>query len=146
MRRIKLRLVDRREIFREGLARVLAEQPSIEVVGTCACSSEAIEKARDRQPDVVLIDTELEEGECVEVTRCICELLPSTRILVLTHSEKDHDLLATINAGARGYVSKDITVDDLVKAITIVADGGVIVSSPMAVSGFCAFNSCSISS
>jgi len=129
---MKLLLVDKREIFLEGLARVLADKPGIEVVGKCLSGSEAIEKASEVRPDVLLIDTELPEGECVETTRSICQILPSTRVLVLTHSEADHDLFSTIRAGARGYISKDIGVDNLIKALTLVARGEVIVSSPVA--------------
>lgn len=96
------------------------------------CASEAIQKAGELQPDVVLIDTELEENGYIQVIRSICKLPLHTRSLVFTHSEKEHDLLTTMKVGARGYVSKDVTINDLVKAITVVADGGVIVSPSMA--------------
>jgi len=132
VRKTKVLLVDKREIFREGLARLLSEKPDIEVLATCGCSSEAIEKAQIFHPDVVIIDTELEENGCAEATRCISEYLPSVKIIILTHSEEDSDLLSTFEAGAKGYVSKDLTIDDLIKTITLVLDGAVIISAPMA--------------
>jgi DNA-binding NarL/FixJ family response regulator len=129
---LKLLLVDKRPLFREGLAKLLNENPGIDEVIICACGSEAIEKIKNFKPDVVLMDTELGEGESVETTKCICKLLPSVRILVVTHSEEELDLFSLIQAGARGYISKDVTVGELLRAINIVADGGIIVSSPMA--------------
>ena len=77
-RRIKVLLVDKRELFAEGLRRVLADRPDIEVVGICLSGSEAVQKAREVQPDIVLIDTQLPEGECVETTRRINTIEPRT--------------------------------------------------------------------
>lgn len=129
---MKVLLLDKREIFLEGLARVLADKPGMEVVGTCRSCIEAIKKARETQPDIIIIDTELPTGECMEATRTISELLPGAKALILTHSEADEDLFSAIKMGATGYVTKDATIDDLVQAINVVANGGVIISPPMA--------------
>lgn len=130
---MKLLLVDKREIFREGLARILADQPGIESVKTCSYVSEIIGQIREVQPDIVIIDIELEEDNCLELARRIYELLPRTRILILTHSEQNCDVFSAIKAGAYGYLSKDITIDELVEAIRIVAHGGIIISPQVAV-------------
>ena len=125
-------LADKREIFREGVARLLEKEPSVEVVSVCCSGPEVIESARKHQPDVMLIDTELPECSTVGIIRTVRECLPNLGIIVLTHSESDSDLLSTIQAGAMAYISKDISVDNLVKTITMVADSEVVVSSPMA--------------
>lgn len=132
MRKLRLSLVDRRELFREGLAKLLEDEPRIKVVCKCSCDREAIETVSKCKPDVALIDTELPEGKCVEVTRYICELLPKTKVIMLTHSTESRDLLAAIRAGAIGYVTKDITVEDLIRAIILVDDGGTIIGAPIA--------------
>lgn len=124
-------MVDKRELFREGLAKVLSGRPGIEVVGTCNSASRAIEKTKELQPDIVLMDTELEEGY-VEAIQGISGAFPNTAILILTHSEESDDLLSAMRAGARGYISKNQTINDLVTAISVVAGGGVIISPEMA--------------
>jgi DNA-binding NarL/FixJ family response regulator len=129
---MKVLLVDKREIFLEGLARVLTDKPGLEVVGTCRSGSEAIKKACETQPDIVIIDIELPASACMQATKSISECVPGARILILTHSEADEDLFSAIRMGATGYVTKDATIDDLVQAINVVANGGIIVSHPMA--------------
>jgi len=130
--KIKLLLADRREIFREGLAKLLEHEADIEVVYICRTGLEAIEKAKEHQPDVILIDTELSEGSSLEATQRIHERLPNTNIIVLTHSEADADVTSAIKAGARAYISKDISLKNLIKAIALVAKHETIISSPMA--------------
>ena len=127
-----LLLVDKREIFREGLIRLLASQPGMEVVGACGSGTEAIEKARQLKPDVIILDTEIEGGSSDVACRIRNSLPNSTQILMLTHSEEHRDLFNSLKCGARGYLTKDATVSDLVKAVSIIAEGGVIISPPMA--------------
>jgi DNA-binding NarL/FixJ family response regulator len=130
---MKLLLADRRPLFREALRCLLVNKAHIEVVDTCGTGAETIDKTIQLRPDVVIVDTELKGDEYVEVTRRIHELVPDTKILVLSHSEQYKDLLTAIGAGAVGYLSKDITFDNLVNAITLVAEGGVIMSPPLAI-------------
>ena len=132
MAKLKLLLADKHEIFCVGLAKLMEREPSIEVVCVCRTGLEAAESACEHQPDVILIDTELSEGSGLEAIQRIHERLPNTNIIVLTHSEADADLISAIKAGARAYISKDISVEDLIKTITLVADGEFIVSPPMA--------------
>ncbi|MFC2017445.1 LuxR C-terminal-related transcriptional regulator [Chloroflexota bacterium] len=131
MEKIRVLLVDRREIYREGLAKLLENKPEVEVMSACPGDLEAIEKISELKPDVVLMDTELPEGECAEVTRRICQLLPGIKVLMLTDSRDSYDLYAAIRAGALGYVTKDITTEELIKAIVLVVDGRVIIGAPM---------------
>lgn len=132
MGKITLLLVDKRELFREGLVKLLHGKSNIEVVGTCSDGLQAIEKAGKSRPNVVLMDTELPQGKCAETTQRICELLPEAKVVILTHSTESADLLAAIKAGALGYVTKDITLEDLIKAISLVIDGEVIIGAPIA--------------
>jgi len=129
--KIRLVLVDKAEIFREGLAKLVESEPDIELVCTCRTGLEAVESAHEHQPDVILIDTGLPECRGVEVVQRIHEELPKINIIVLSHSETD-DLISAVRAGAKAYLSKDISIKNLIKAIFLVANGGVVVSPPMA--------------
>jgi DNA-binding NarL/FixJ family response regulator len=129
---MKLLLIDKREIFREGLSRLLASQPGIEVVGACGSGTEAIEKVRQLKPDVIILDTEIEDDSPNVACRIRKALPNSAQILMLTHSEEHRDLFDALKCGARGYLTKDATISDLVKAVNIIAEGGVIISPPMA--------------
>ena len=102
------------------------------MVGTSAGGLEGIEKAGELKPDVVLLDTEISECDFIEALRSITQLLPETRIIILTHSEEDRALFSALRVGAKGYISKDIGVEDLVRAIEGVHGGEVIISAPMA--------------
>ena len=129
---MKLLLVDKREIFREGLSCLLASQPDIEVVVACGSGTEAIEKVSRLQPDVIILDTEIEDGSPDVVCRIRKSLPNSAQILMLTHSEEHRDLFDALKCGARGYLTKDATIGDLVKAVNVIAEGGVVISPPMA--------------
>ena len=131
MAKIRLVLVDKVEIFREGLAKLLESEADIEVVCTCRTGLEAVESAHKHQPDIILVDTELSECSGVEVVQRIHEELSKTNIIVFTHSETDDDLISAARAGAKAYLSKDIKIKTLIEAITFVAEGGVVVSPPM---------------
>jgi DNA-binding NarL/FixJ family response regulator len=130
--RIKLLVVDAREIFREGLAKILERQPQFEPVGTCATGFEAIEKAHQRKPDVVLLDTEINQCDYLEVLYRCQELVPQPHFIILTHSAKENDLFSAIAAGASAYLTKDVQVEDLVRDIVRVHAGDVIIAPPLA--------------
>jgi two-component system response regulator NreC len=130
--KIRLVLADKYEIFLEGLAKLLKSNPGIEVVCTCCTGLETVENAFKYQPDVILMDTRLLECSGIEVAQRIHEELLKTNIIMLTHSETDEDLISATRAGAKAYLSKDISIESLTKAIILVAEGGVVVSSPMA--------------
>ena len=132
MAKIRLVLADKEEIFREGLAKLLESEPDIEVVCTCRTGLEAVESAHKHQPDVILVDTELPECSGVEAVQRIHEELSKTNIIVFSHSETDDDLISAARAGAKAYLSKNIKIKTLIEAITFVAEGGVVVSPPMA--------------
>ena len=138
--KVKLLLACRNEIFRQGLTKLLEPEANIEVVCACCTGLEAIEGANEHQPDVLLIDTELSECSGVETIQRIHERVPNANIIVLTHSEADADVISAFKAGARAYISKDISVENLIKIVTLVAEGEVIVSPPMAARLLVEFN------
>ena len=140
MAKIRLVLADKGEIFREGLAKLLASEPDIEVVCTCHMGLEATECVYKYQPDVVLMDIGLPECNGVEVVQRIHEGLPKTNIIMFTHSETDANLISALRAGVKAYLSKDISIGNLIKAIILVAEGGVVVSPPMAARLLAEFN------
>jgi len=130
MGKVRLLLADKHEIFREGLARLLREEPGIEVV--CACCHGWEAAAYKHKPDVILMDTELSECSGIESIQRIQEKIPETKVMALTYSGKDADLFYALRSGARAYVSKDTSLEDLVKTILLVAEGNVVISAPMA--------------
>ncbi len=83
-------------------------------------------------PDIVLLDTELREPSYVEIIQHIHECGSKAKVLMLTHSEREEDVYYAIKAGAKGYVSKEVAIEDLVKAIFLVASGGVVLSPMVA--------------
>lgn len=133
MMKIKLLLVDDNEIFRKGLARLLQEESNLEVVDTCPCGPEAVESACRHQPDVVLTDIASSECSKTDIVQCIHQRLPKTAVIVLTQSKTNEDIISAATAGARGYISKNITPEKLVNTITRAAEGDLIISPPMSV-------------
>lgn len=133
MEKIKLLLADDRELFREGLARLLESQPGIGVVCQCDDGLKAVKKARETEPDVVLMDINVAGPGCdgLEATQRINESLPNTKVAVLTDSENEERFFSALKAGAKGYLLKNIGVDDLTKSIDLIAKGEVIVSPPL---------------
>jgi len=130
---IKAILAFKRELFRDGLANLLAEQaPIVKILAKCSTGQECIQKAEEFKPDIILLDTEIQNCGCVEVTKSIVASTPETKIIILTISEADGDLFSTIKAGARAYISKDVTMKNLIDDISRVYEGEVIISPPMA--------------
>lgn len=140
MTKVMLVLENKSEIFCGGLAKLLESEPDIKVACTCRTGLEAIESAHKHQPDVILIDTGLPECSGVKVVQRIHEGLPKTNIIVLTHSEAEANLISVARAGAKAYLSKNISIKSLIKAIILVAEGGVVVFPLMAARLLAEFN------
>jgi NarL family two-component system response regulator LiaR len=131
MEQIKVLLADDKEVFREGLARLLEEQEHIEVVSRCSNGRQAIEKAKEIRPDVVLIDSNISNCDSKEATREIKESSPKVQVAMLTDCENQEELFSAIESGATGYLLKDMKVDDLVKSVDLIGKGEVVVSPPL---------------
>ena len=132
MGRLKVLLADDKEVFREGLARLLEEQEYIEVVSQCANGKQAIKDVKETKTDVVLIDSNILDCGSNEATREMKKSSPQVRVAVLTDSKNERELFSAIESGATGYLQKDAKVDDLVKSIDLIGKGEVVVSPPLA--------------
>lgn len=120
---IRLLLVDDHEVVRLGLKTLFEEAGGFQVVGEAGTQSAAIAEAGRLRPDVVLMDVKLPDGSGVEACRSIRAAQPSARVLFLTSYADDEAVLATILAGADGFFLKDVSGDDLVRALRKVAGG-----------------------
>jgi len=121
--KIMVMLVDDHAIVRQGLRTYLELQPDIEVVGEASDGQVAIAMARDKLPDIILMDLVMPNTDGVEATRAITSISPSTKVIVLTSFSEDEKVFASIKAGAQGYLMKDVLPQDLVRAIRTVHRG-----------------------
>lgn len=120
---LKILLVDDHEVVRLGLKALLSNYSSYEVVAEAGTADEAVQRAREFRPDVVVMDIRLPGKNGIEATREIIEILPETKIVMLTSFAEDDLLFDAINAGACGYVLKQIGSDDLINALDTIARG-----------------------
>jgi DNA-binding NarL/FixJ family response regulator len=119
---VRIVLADDHRLFLEGLVNLLAAH-GFDVVATAANGVEVVTRAQEHRPDVVLMDLRMPDRDGLAATRLIKAQLPETRIVMLTTSEDDEDLLEAIRSGACGYLLKTVTGDELVEALHGLADG-----------------------
>ena len=129
---IKVLLVDDHALFRRGIAAVLANQQNIEIVGEAVDGLEAIRKAEETVPDVILMDLNMPHCSGLEATQALQTKMPQVNILVLTVSDNEADLFAAMKFGATGYILKNTEPEELIQAIFHVVQGGAIISPLMA--------------
>jgi NarL family two-component system response regulator LiaR len=110
---IRILLVDDHDMVRRGLAVFLQAFPDLELVGEAANGLEAIDLCSQLKPDVILMDVMMPDMDGIEATRRIRAQYPSIHILMLSSSKDEHLILSAIQAGAIGYVLKDIRVDEM---------------------------------
>lgn len=120
---IRVLVADDQRVVREGLAMLLGLIEDVEVVGAAADGAEAVELARQSCPDVVLMDLRMPALDGAEATREIRSSLPETQVLVLTTYTDDDSLFPALQAGARGYLTKDAAAEEIEQAIRAVAAG-----------------------
>lgn len=130
--RIRVLLVDDHVLFRRGLDIVLDQDPGVEVVGEAEDGEQAIIRAQELMPDVVLMDVRMPRHGGIDATRAIKELVPHVKILMLTMSDEEADLYGAIKAGANGYLLKEISIEEIGAAIRSVAQGHSLISPSMA--------------
>ena len=129
---IRVMVVDDHALFRRGLEMVLDGEKDIDVVGEASDGHEAIERAEQTTPDVVLMDVRMPKRSGIEATRVIKDTLPSTKILMLTISDEEADLYEAIKAGASGYLLKEISIEEVADAVRQVHAGQSLISPSMA--------------
>lgn len=121
--RIRILVVDDHPIVRSGLTSVLSTQSDFDVVGEASNGEEAIAAASRLEPDLVLMDLRMPAKNGVDASAAILAERPSTRVVVLTTYASDGEVLRAIEAGAVGYLLKDVPHDELFRALRAVARG-----------------------
>jgi DNA-binding NarL/FixJ family response regulator len=128
---LRVLLVDDHDLFRTGLRNLLEEQ-TVQVVGEAADGAQAVRMVRELAPDVVVMDLNMPGMTGVEATRQVTSLAPLTRVVVLTISDQDEDVMNAILAGACGYLMKDSSIQDLMQGIRAAAVGESLISPHIA--------------
>jgi DNA-binding NarL/FixJ family response regulator len=128
---VRVLLVDDHDLFRTGL-RNLLEGQNLEIVGEASSGADALRLVRETAPEVVVMDLNMPGMTGVEATRRITRDAPLTRVLVLTISDQDQDVMDAILAGACGYLLKDASIDELMRGIESAAVGESLISPHIA--------------
>jgi DNA-binding NarL/FixJ family response regulator len=121
-------IADDFELLREGIASVLEASGEIEVVGHAENGLEAVERARELRPDVLMLDLRMAGHGGMEALNVCREEIPEVRVLVLTANENPDKVRSAMAAGATGYLTKQATGDDLCAAVLAVVGGTVVIS------------------
>ena len=129
---IKVLIADDHHLFRDGITRLLQDAPGIELAGSATNGEQAVELARQKRPDVILMDVNMPGMGGLEATRRIHAAQPDTQILMLTISEQSEDLFEAIRLGARGYLLKNVSTQELLAAIRQVSSGEAPIAPRMA--------------
>jgi DNA-binding NarL/FixJ family response regulator len=120
---IRILVADDQPVVRDGLAMLLGLIDDFEVVSTAVDGVEAVAQAEAQRPDIVLMDLRMPRMEGVEATRRILSALPDARVLVLTTYADDEFLFPALQAGARGYLTKDATAEEIEHAVRALMAG-----------------------
>lgn len=123
MTRIKLMIADDHKLFREGIKALLAVTDDIEIVGEAEDGESALQKSRELQPDVILMDINMPGLNGIRATEQILEKQPQARIVMLTMLEDDASVFHAMRAGARGYLLKGADPHEVLSVIRAVAEG-----------------------
>jgi DNA-binding NarL/FixJ family response regulator len=129
---IRLLIVDDHPVVRDGLRGMLAQDPEFEVVGEASDGAEAVRQAQTLAPDVVLMDLRMPGVDGASAIRTLAELKVSSRVLVLTTYDSDADVVPAIEAGATGFLLKDASRDELVRAIRAAHRGESVLAPSVA--------------
>ncbi len=129
----RLLIIDDHEMVREGLKAMLVTEPDFDIVGGAANARQALEMIEQVHPDVVLLDVRLPDASGVEVCRTLTERFPEIGVIMLTTFTDEQVIAQCIQAGARGFIIKDVERFDLKRSIRAVARGEAAIDSKAAV-------------
>jgi DNA-binding NarL/FixJ family response regulator len=129
---LRVMVVDDHDLFRGGLRRLLEEEDGLEVVADARRGDEAVQRAAELRPDVVVMDVNMPGMSGVEATRRLLELSPNSAVLMLTVSHDDRAALDAILAGASGYLLKDALLPEIVRGIRAAATGESLIAPSVA--------------
>lgn len=133
MKKIRILVVDDENVVREGFVAILHHAPDVQVVGEARDGIQAVQEARKTRPDVVLLDLAMPKQDGLATIPQIMEILPETRILVLTGTAESDRVFQALKAGALGFLLKDATRVQLLQAIREVANGQASIQPNIAV-------------
>jgi DNA-binding NarL/FixJ family response regulator len=131
-RAVRVLIADDQTLFRAGLARLLNEDPRVEVIGQANDGADAAKQAAKLKPDVVLMDLKMPNLDGIEATRQIIEADPGVKVLILTTFETDNHVIQALKVGASGYVLKDSSADAIISSIVAVMSGERVMASAVA--------------
>ena len=129
---IRVVLADDQTLVRQGIRTLLELEEGIKVVGTAANGREAVAAVERLRPDVVLMDVRMPEFDGVAATRALAERFPEVAVVILTTFDDDEYVFEGLKAGARGYLLKDVSSDDIAEAVRTVAAGGALIQPSIA--------------
>ncbi|WP_406297980.1 response regulator transcription factor [Embleya sp. NBC_00888] len=129
---IRLLIADDHPVVREGLAGMLAAESDFEVVGSVEDGAQAVDRAAELRPDVVLMDLRMPGTDGVAATRRIVRESPGVHVLILTTYDTDTDIVRAVEAGATGYLLKDTPRVELAAAVRAAARGETVLAPPVA--------------
>lgn len=132
METIRVMIVDDQTLVCHGIQTILDMEPDISVVAMASNGREAINCARNLQPDIILMDLNMPVMDGVQSTREIVREIPSSRIIILTIFDDDNYVFEGVSAGAIGYLMKDVSAEDLINSVRTVAHGGAMVAPHVA--------------
>jgi DNA-binding NarL/FixJ family response regulator len=131
MQPTKVFIVDDHALFRQGVRNAIEPEEDFEVVGEAGDGTEAVAKAKELKPDLILMDINMPHGNGLEAVSAIKKELPAVRIIMLTVHDQDENLFEAIRRGAAGFLSKDVRAKALLDSLRDVVKGGKAVSGPM---------------
>ena len=120
---LRILLADDHNLFRQGVRRILETQPDMQVVAEASSGLEAIDMAREHQPDVAIVDIAMKELNGIEATAQLLRQSPKTAVLILSMYSDERYVMRAVRAGARGYLLKDTVEEGLIEAVQHVAQG-----------------------
>jgi len=129
---IRVAVVDDQELFRRGLVMLLGAEDDIDVVGEASSGDGAADVAARTAPDVMLLDVRMPKLSGIEACALVKEQAPAVKIIMLTASDEEADLYDAIKNGASGYLLKDSSIDEVSRAVRLVAGGQSLISPTMA--------------
>lgn len=132
MSSIDILIVDDHPVFRDGIRALLEATPDIKIVGEATTGEEAVQLAAQCQPNMILMDVQMPGLNGIEATRKIVTAQPTMQVLIITMFEDDVSVFMAMRAGARGYILKDATKDEIRRAVQAVSNGEAIFSPSIA--------------
>jgi DNA-binding NarL/FixJ family response regulator len=124
---IKVLLVDDQTLIRQGIKMLLGTEADIQVIGEAANGREALAQIEALKPDVILMDVRMPELDGVSATRAVMARWPEKGVIILTTFEDEEYIFEGLKAGARGYLLKDISSEEMAEAVRVVARGGALI-------------------